>query len=125
MRSHVNATGAIAGAQHKMSWETRNGRGRYYTRSWRRGGKVVRKYFGTGGRAAMFARADALNQKLLAEARQARARRETEGAELDAAVAAAYDAIELLARAALMAAGYRQHHRGEWRKSRGNQHKLE
>jgi hypothetical protein len=102
-----------------MSWETRKGRGRYYTRSRRRDGKVVREYFGTGNTAAIVAKADAIEQKALAEARRMRSQRETQGTMLDAAVAAAYDAIELLARAALIAAGYRQHHRGDWRKYRG------
>src|SRR5262249_7895212 len=60
-----------------------------------------------------------------------RERRETERADrraeaahieaLDAAVRALEERTDLMARAALTAAGYHQHHRGGWRKRRGQQ----
>src|SRR4051794_13762926 len=97
-----------------MSWETRNGQGRYYTTSRRRGGKVVREYFGTGRLAALAARADELDRQQREDLKARKALGDT----LDSAVDEAYQAIDLVARAALILAGYRQHHRGEWRKSR-------
>ena len=99
-----------------MSWESRNGRGRFYTRSHRVGGKIVRVYCGTGDVGLLMAKQDDLKRKQIAAAKQACRKRQNEGDSLDRTVAAACDAIELFARASLIAAGYRQHRRGEWRK---------
>ena len=99
-----------------MSWESRNGRGRYYTRSRRRGGKVVREYLGSGDMGMLMALTDALARQKLERAAAAERQRQAEGDALDATVEAACHSIELIARAALNAAGYHQHHRGEWRK---------
>lgn len=101
-----------------MSWETRNGRGRYYTRSRRRGGKVVREYFGAGEMAGLVAQMDAVDRTNRRSQLVARRSRMAKADAFDAAVAVACDPIELLARAALVVAGYRQHRRGEWRKRR-------
>ena len=46
-----------------MSWETRNGKGSYYTRSRRIYGKVVREYIGTGLVAQEIAEIDALDRE--------------------------------------------------------------
>jgi hypothetical protein len=101
-----------------MSWETRGGRGRYYTRSKRVGGRVRREYVGSGLLAELAAAEDALHR----EAREREARdRPTERERLEAldAPLGALDALTgALYRAALVAAGYRQHKRGEWRKRR-------
>ncbi len=101
-----------------MGWETRRGGGRYYTRSRRRSGRVVREYVGAGLIGELAAAADA-------EARQAeRQRRAVEAAERDqVATVAALTAdlcrlVDAQAAAALMLAGYHQHHRGEWRQRR-------
>jgi hypothetical protein len=102
-----------------MSWESRKGRGRYYTRSRRRGGRVIREYFGTGEVAELAAQMDGLRRRERIEAIEARRRRDCEADALDACVAAACHAIDLMARAALVAAGFHQHHRGEWRRRRG------
>jgi hypothetical protein len=94
-----------------MGWE----RGRYYTRSRKVNGRVVREYVGTGDVAEQAAMIDAI-------ARQGREAGRAAMAELTALAAPLDDLAELtdlLARAALAAAGYRQHHRGEWRKRRG------
>jgi hypothetical protein len=98
-----------------MGWE----RGRYYTRSRREGGRVVREYVGAGESAALIAQFDALERdRREAERITARIERERIDA-LDAPLLALNDLADLFVRVALLAAGYRQHHRGEWRRRRG------
>ena len=100
-----------------MGWE----RGRYYTRSRKVNGRVVREYVGAGRVAELAAELDAIKR----EQRRLDAlalRREKDGlAALDAELKALAEATDLLARAALLAAGFRQHKRGEWRKRRGHE----
>ena len=101
-----------------MSWENREGGGRYYTRSHREGGRIVREYVGVGPVAELIAQADALErERREEEARAWREEREDLDA-LDARTRELDEFAELLTRAALLAAGYRQHERGEWRKLR-------
>ena len=102
-----------------MAWETRRGRGRYYTRSRKANGGVVREYFGVGEFAALIAECDAAERAERARKRAAEAATERELADLRALTEPLDSAGEGLARAALVAAGYRRHHRGEWRKRRG------
>ena len=101
-----------------MAWERRSGRGRYYTRSTKVGGRVRREYVGAGLLAELAAAEDALHRE--AREREAQDRR-TERERL-AALDAPLDALDVLtgalSRAALVAAGYRQHKRGEWRRTR-------
>lgn len=103
-----------------MAWETRRGRGRYWTRSRKVNGRVVREYIGTGRVAELVAQMDAIEreQRGLAalDVRQAK----DELAALDADLKALDELGDLVVRAALLAAGYRRHKRGEWRKKRGN-----
>ena len=101
-----------------MGWEKRDRGGLYYTRSRKVGGRVVREYVGGGILGYIAALQDA----------QERQRREEEAAlwkeeheRLEALVApveALCEAAEILSRAALLAAGYRRHQRGEWRRKR-------
>ncbi len=97
-----------------MGWD----KARYYTRSKKVNGRVVREYVGTGRVAALAARMDTLER----EKREAdRAALKAERARLDALDAPLNDLndlAELLAHAALLAAGFHQHKRGEWRKRR-------
>jgi hypothetical protein len=96
-------------------------KGRYYTRSKKVNGRVVREYHGASPAAELAAQMDAINR---AEREAERAAWQAEKAELealDSGVRELDELAELLARAALLAAGYRQHKRGEWRKSRKGQ----
>ena len=104
-----------------MGWETRKGRGRYYTRSRKVNGRVVREYVGTGASAALIAECDAVERAERARVRATEAATQRELADLRALTAPLEAAGEGLERAALVAAGYRRHHRGEWRKRRGGQ----
>jgi hypothetical protein len=94
-----------------MSWETRRGGKRYYTRSRRVAGRVVREYVGTGGRAEEAAAADE------ARRRQWLSERDTLCA-LDALLDQFHTLADLLVEATLLAAGYHRHNRGQWRKRR-------
>lgn len=101
-----------------MAWEKRERGGRYYTRSRKVGGQVYREYVGSGLLAELAAQHDALDRlRREKEARLWREERERLEA-LDAQTRELNDLAELLTRAALLAAGYRQHERGEWRRPR-------
>ncbi|SRR5579884_1263901 len=96
-----------------MGWDKGS---RYYTRSRRLNGRVIRQYLGTGEAAEQAARLDASARQEREDRRAVRA----ELATLDASLAELAKHMDLLARAALVAAGYRQHHRGAWRRRRGH-----
>lgn len=99
-----------------MGWDKN---GRYYTRSRRANGRVVREYVGGGMLGELAAQLDALERRKR-ETQQAALRAEQDAvAALDAPLAELDELVELVARAALAAAGYEQHKRGEWRKKRG------
>ena len=101
-----------------MGWEKRERGGPYYTRSKKVDGRVIREYVGGGTLGHLTALQDA----------QERRRREEEAASwkqererLEALVAPVEDlceSTEVLYRATLLAAGFRRHQRGEWRRQR-------
>lgn len=97
-----------------MGWD----KGRYYTRSRKVNGRVVREYIGTGEVAELAAQSDAIDRADREAERQARRAEKAELDALDASVKELDELADLLARAALLAAGYRQHKRGEWRRRR-------
>jgi hypothetical protein len=102
-----------------VSWETRNGKGRYYTRCVRVGRRFVREYIGAGAYGECIAADDARARAERAD-EAAAARAEIEQlSELDRLVTASAREAQLVASQALTAAGYRRHQRGEWRKTRG------
>ena len=102
-----------------MAWEERSGR-RYYYRSVRRGGRVVKEYLGTGPVAEATAQLDEEDRRRREEAAEAWKEERRRMEALEAPIEDLCDAAETLARAALVAAGYRQHNRGEWRLRRGD-----
>ena len=102
-------------------WERRDRGGLYYTRSKKVNGKVIREYVGGGLLGQLAARIDS-DERRRREEKAALWRQERESLEaLDGLTEELYEAAEVLAKAALLAAGYHQHRRGEWRKRRGRQ----
>jgi hypothetical protein len=93
-------------------------KGRYCTRSRKVNGRVVREYVGTGPLAQLAAQMDAIarqeREAHKEHLRQVRAELDV----LDADLEALGKQADLAARAALVAAGFRQHKRGEWRRRR-------
>ena len=104
-----------------MGWETRGRGGRYYTRSRRVNGRIVREYVGSG----------LVGELAAAEHAEARARRHADlenlrrlaerGRALNEQLKALDEAVTAAASGVLLMAGYRRHHRGEWRRTRGKQ----
>src|SRR5947209_6357382 len=100
-----------------MAWQQRGGR-RYYYRSERVRGRPVRRYVGTGPAGELAAAADGLRRlEREAEARDFRAAQARQQ-EAEAALLRLCDLTDVLARAALLAAGFHQHDRGAWRRRR-------
>jgi hypothetical protein len=99
-----------------MGWD----KGRYYTRSRKVNGRVTREYIGTGKAAELSAELDALDRQWRETEQAARRAERAELDALEAPIQQMYQQTELLAHAALVAAGFRQHKRGEWRRRRGN-----
>jgi hypothetical protein len=101
-----------------MGWDKG---GRYYTRSRRVNGRVVREHIGGGTIGELASQLDAI------ERQNRTAKRDVERAEakmivdLDATLTELDEFANLLTRAALFAAGYHQHNRGTWRKRRVRQ----
>src|ERR1022692_2903257 len=90
-----------------MGWDKRG----YYYRVHKVAGQVIREYCGAGKLAELTAQLDALERERRQQQRVALClERDTLNA-LD-------ETANLLARAALLAAGFQQHKRGEWRKKR-------
>ena len=102
-----------------MAWETRQRGGRYYTRSKKVDGRVIREYVGTGLVGELAAAADA-RARAQRQAQKAAWRTECERIELASAPLEEFcDVVETLAQVSLLLAGYHRHHRGEWRRKRG------
>jgi hypothetical protein len=100
-------------------WERRERGGRYYTRSRKVNGRILRQYVGTGPLAEFVAQMDTLKRRRREERAKAW-RDERDGLEaLDRSFEELDEVARVLSRATLLAAGYRQHNRGEWRKRRG------
>ncbi len=101
-----------------MGWEKRERGGLYYTRSRKVNGQVVREYVGGGVLGELVARMDAEDRQRREEEKAAwrEERERLEG--LASLVDELCQDVETLAQATLLAAGFRRHKRGEWRRKR-------
>ena len=101
-----------------MAWE-RRGRGRYFYRSVWTAGRVVKQYYGGGVLGELAASVDAESrQRRAAEAEALRADR-ARFLPAESALRALDGACDLLAGAALTAAGYHRPGHNPWRRRRG------
>ena len=98
-----------------MAWEKRKRGGAYYTRSRKVDGRMVREYVGAGIRGEIAARMDAKERQRREEEAAAWREEQERLEELAGLVDELCEAVETVARATLLAAGFRQHKRGEWR----------
>src|SRR5688572_13357003 len=99
-----------------MAWECRKGRGRYYTRSRRVNGRVVREYLGIGELARAASQADFARREEMKQRMAAWRTRQDSFKRLDAQLSSFWEASQTLVYLALHAAGYHLHKRGEWRR---------
>ena len=99
-----------------MSWESRKNGGRYYTRSRRVNGSIVREYVGTGPLAEISAELDEFERECRAEQREADRLIREQQTELDLQSKSYADLVDMIARISLVAGGCYQHNRGTWRK---------
>jgi hypothetical protein len=100
-----------------VAWE-RRGDGVYYYQSERQGGRVCKRYIGNGELAHIIAHAEETRRRVGAE-REAKERAELDEARsLASAGDELYEAVEVLAVAQMVAAGFHRP-KGEWRRRRG------
>ena len=100
-----------------MGWEKRERGGRYYTRSRKVGGRVVREYVGGGLIGELAARLDEIERERR-EVEAARVQPQRERVEaLIAPVVELDEAAEVLCHAELVASRYRRY-QGKWRRMR-------
>jgi hypothetical protein len=97
-----------------MGWDS----GRYYTRSKKVNGRVVREYIGTGPVAELVAETDIFKREWRSRDALDRRQEKADLIFLDAVMKDLEETTDVVVRAALTAAGYRQHNGGEWRKQR-------
>jgi hypothetical protein len=100
-----------------MPWE-QVGRRRYYYRSLWVSGRPVRRYMGTGPAAELAAAVDDLRRLERAVADREREAEQARLRQAEAPLLKLCVATDLLARSALVAAGYHRHDRGAWRRRR-------
>src|SRR5215210_2118434 len=98
-----------------MAWETR-GTHRYYYRSRKIGGRVVKEYIG-GGLVGVLAEREDETRRRKQEAERVALQGDRDAFEAAAAAHEAFTwATDALMSTALLAAGYHRHDRGHWRK---------
>lgn len=96
-----------------MAWE----KGRYYTRSRKVNGRVVREYVGGGAVGALAAEMDAIERERREFERELWRMEKEEIEAFDESVAKVCQMADIIAKAAMVAAGFHRH-RGEWRRRR-------
>ncbi len=101
-----------------MAWESRRGSGRYYTRSRRDSGRVVREYCGSGRLGELAAEMDQLECTRREIGRLKWKAEQEEIEQADGQMEKLEEMVKELMSLELNVAGYHQHHRGEWRKRR-------
>ncbi len=95
-------------------------RGRYYTRSRKVNGSVVREYVGCGEVAHHVHKLDVL-KRIEREAQRQRVDKFVKTTDKEEELIDRYcEGIDALFQEAMQALGYRQHKKGEWRKQRGS-----
>lgn len=92
--------------------------GRYYTRSRRVNGRVIREYVGSGELAQYIAMLDQCDRAEKAADRALWREEKAQMRRLDESLQQLDTLCALVTRATLQTAGYRQHDRGAWRKRR-------
>lgn len=99
-----------------MSWETRAKGNRYYTRSHRVNGRIVREYVGGGAIGELSKQMDVMEREerrqRAEDIREAKAERDR----FDDLLTEFETVADNIGRGLLIAAGYHQHNRSEWRK---------
>ena len=98
-----------------MGWDIRKGGHRYFTRSRRIGGRIVREYYGTGIAGQMMALEVERARRQKAESQRLWREWLTCSSAAEQHFRSFAARTRLLVRAALLAAGFNQHDRGEWR----------
>ena len=98
-----------------MGWESRQRGSLYYTRSRKENGRVVREYVGGGVLGQIAALEDEHERRRRKEQADYWKEEQRDLDALQGAVEELSEASDFLVRAALLASGYRQHNRGEWR----------
>jgi hypothetical protein len=98
-----------------MGWE----KGKYYTRSRKVAGRVVREYVGAGQIGILAAELDRCDREQRDVERKMNEATRAELAALDKPLDEVDDLVEALARISLLTAGCRRHKRGDWRMNRG------
>ncbi|MHB8736755.1 MAG: hypothetical protein ACYC6M_15740 [Terriglobales bacterium] len=100
-----------------MTW-IQKGSKRYYYRSERCGARTRRRYVGCGDVAELAATTDELHRLQRAIASRERQAERERLLQAEAPLRELIEQTDLLVRAVLVAAGYHQHDRGEWRRPR-------
>ena len=99
-----------------MSW-----RGPYYYRARKIGGRVVTQYIGRGKTGELVAMGDDLDRQEREQERDSFLAWKENLADLDEPLEELNEMVDKLAHAALLAAGFHQHRRGEWRRRRNGE----